>query len=280
MIHKDLLCAPEISSWHCVLAKLMTSASSAEFPRLLQDVFHDVLPFDTILVSTYKQGCAPILIYDNYPPERRQQGVERYIGDAYILDPFYTSTQQRCRPGVYRLSELAPDCFEDSEYYKHYYGALGLKDEIGIFIQLPGDIVMVFSLGLHETSLPLTRKSLLALKNLQPIIEPLAREYWKWQGVSFVDRLEHHEPVEAAFDSFGDGLLTQREQDIVKLLLAGHSTKSAARELAISDGTVKVHRKHIYQRLAVSSQAQMFRLFLDHVSLVSRQSEALTQVGP
>ena len=55
------------------------------------------------------------------------------------------------------------------------------------------------------------------------------------------------------------------------LLLAGHSTKSAARELAISDGTVKVHRKHIYQRLAVSSQTQLFRLFLDHVALVSRQ---------
>ncbi|EWH01264.1 LuxR C-terminal-related transcriptional regulator [Halomonas sp. BC04] len=49
------------------------------------------------------------------------------------------------------------------------------------------------------------------------------------------------------------------------------TTKSAARELDISDGTVKVHRQNIYHRLDVFSQSQLFRLFLDHVALVSRQ---------
>ncbi len=77
--------------------------------------------------------------------------------------------------------------------------------------------------------------------------------------------------MEAAFASFGREVLTAREQEIVRLLLAGHSTKSAARELDISDGTVKVHRKHIYQRLDVSSQSQLFQLFLEHVALISRQ---------
>jgi DNA-binding CsgD family transcriptional regulator len=103
------------------------------------------------------------------------------------------------------------------------------------------------------------------------VVDALLGEYWKWQGQRFQARLDEREPVEAAFGSFGQEALTQREREIVRLLLAGHSTKSAARELDISDGTVKVHRKHIYQRLEVSSQSQLFRLFLDHVALVSRQ---------
>ncbi|QFT83672.1 Response regulator protein TmoT [Halomonas sp. THAF12] len=65
--------------------------------------------------------------------------------------------------------------------------------------------------------------------------------------------------------------LAQRKREIVRLLLAGHSTRSAARKLDISDGSAKVHRQHIYQRLEVSSQSQLFRLFLDQVALVYRQ---------
>ena len=95
------------------------------------------------------------------------------------------------------------------------------------------------------------------------------------EGGQFQARLDAQAPVEAAFASFGRGLLTAREQEIVRLLLAGHSTKSAAHELGISDGTAKVHRKHLYQRLEVSSQSQLFRLFLDHVALVSRRQPRL-----
>ncbi|WP_434983439.1 response regulator transcription factor [Vreelandella zhaodongensis] len=258
------------AAWHRHLASLVHSAGQRDFPARLEQVLRAVTGFDTILMNTYKGRNRPLLIHDDYPAENRQQAIDRYLSGAYLLDPFFTAIDGGLDSGVYRLRELAPDRFESSDYYAHYYRSLGLVDEVGLFARIGEDVLMVVSLG-FQADAPLKRRSLQILRNVAPLVEVLLIEFWKWQGAIFQKTLEKDAPVEAAFASFGRELLTAREQEIVRLLLAGHSTKSAARELDISDGTVKVHRKHIYQRLDISSQSQLFQLFLEHVALISRQ---------
>ncbi|CAH1043100.1 helix-turn-helix transcriptional regulator [Halomonas sp. TD01] len=266
----DFLANVGSAAWHKQLASLVRSAGNRDFPARLEMVLRAIAGFDTILINTYKGRRRPLLIHDDYPSENRQQAIDRYLSGAYLLDPFFTAIDGGLDSGVYRLRELAPDRFESSDYYAHYYRSLGLADEVGLFACVGEDVLMVVSLGFQKDA-PLKRRSLQVLKNVAPLIETLLMEFWKWQGMLFQQTLEKHAPVEAAFASFGQQLLTAREQEIVRLLLAGHSTKSAARELDISDGTVKVHRKHIYQRLDISSQSQLFQLFLEHVALISRQ---------
>ncbi|WP_010629203.1 helix-turn-helix transcriptional regulator [Halomonas sp. KM-1] len=267
----DFLARPESHAWHQQLARLLRTAAAPDFPARLDQALREQVGHDTVLINAYRGRRRPLLIHDNYPPHRHEQGIERYLSKAYLLDPFFTAVSDGLDHGAHRLRELAPDRFEASEYYDHYYRALGLADEVGIFCRVDAEVVIAVSLGFGTKSPPLTRRTLQALRHLSPMLEALLNEYWKWQGGKFQQRLAEQEPVEAALASFGAAVLTAREQEIVRLLLAGHSTKSAARELDISDGTVKVHRKHIYQRLEVSSQSQLFRLFLDHVALVSRQ---------
>lgn len=258
------------AAWHRHLASLVYSTGQRDFPARLEQVLRAVTGFDTILINTYKGRNRPLLIHDDYPAENRQQAIDRYLSGAYLLDPFFTAISDGVENGVHRLRELAPDRFESSDYYAHYYRSLGLVDEVGLFVRIGEDVLMVVSLG-FQADAPLKRRSLQILRNVAPLVEVLLIEFWKWQGAIFQKTLEKDAPVEAAFASFGRELLTAREQEIVRLLLAGHSTKSAARELDISDGTVKVHRKHIYQRLDISSQSQLFQLFLEHVALISRQ---------
>jgi two-component system nitrate/nitrite response regulator NarL len=50
--------------------------------------------------------------------------------------------------------------------------------------------------------------------------------------------------------------LTEREQEILGLLADGCSNKEIARELAISDATVKVHIKHLLRKLNVKSRLE------------------------
>lgn len=50
------------------------------------------------------------------------------------------------------------------------------------------------------------------------------------------------------------GLLTPREIEILERLGTGLSVKGAARELAISPGTVKWHVKNLYYKLGASSR--------------------------
>jgi DNA-binding NarL/FixJ family response regulator len=66
-------------------------------------------------------------------------------------------------------------------------------------------------------------------------------------------------------NAFGSSLLTERETQVINLVLHGHSTKTLAEKLSISMETVKLHRKHAYAKLEVSSQAELFYLFLDSV---------------
>lgn len=50
--------------------------------------------------------------------------------------------------------------------------------------------------------------------------------------------------------------LTEREQDVLRLLAAGATNRQIAAQLFITDGTVKAHVRHIFRKLGVESRAQ------------------------
>ena len=51
-------------------------------------------------------------------------------------------------------------------------------------------------------------------------------------------------------------LLTDREMDILNFLSDGLSSKEMARRLRIAEGTIKTHRKHLYEKLNVGLRSQ------------------------
>jgi len=56
--------------------------------------------------------------------------------------------------------------------------------------------------------------------------------------------------------------LSEREQEVLKLVLAGKPSRQVAEELYISARTVEFHRARIMQKLGVRSAAELFRLCL------------------
>ena len=51
--------------------------------------------------------------------------------------------------------------------------------------------------------------------------------------------------------------LTKREQEVACQIASGHSNKVIARELGISDGTVKLHVKSILKKLSLNSRVEV-----------------------
>ena len=51
--------------------------------------------------------------------------------------------------------------------------------------------------------------------------------------------------------------LTKREMEVVKCVVKGASNKEVAKELDISERTVKEHLSHVYQKLAVKDRVQL-----------------------
>jgi len=75
-----------------------------------------------------------------------------------------------------------------------------------------------------------------------------------------------HRRLTRCFTNFGDDRLTAREREITQMLLRGHSAKSVARELRIAPGTVMVHKRNLFTKLGITSQNELFSLFIDELS--------------
>jgi two-component system response regulator TtrR len=73
------------------------------------------------------------------------------------------------------------------------------------------------------------------------------------QVMSALERLASREPL---------ALLSEREQEVLKLVLAGKPSRQVAEELTISSRTVEFHRARIMQKLGVRTAAELFRVCL------------------
>ena len=72
--------------------------------------------------------------------------------------------------------------------------------------------------------------------------------------------------LRARMDSVHGISLTPRQAEIALLILKGHSSASIAMRLEISPQTVKVFRKQLYRKCAISSQAELFSLVMPLLS--------------
>ena len=60
-------------------------------------------------------------------------------------------------------------------------------------------------------------------------------------------------------DNFAE-ILSDREMEILKLLVEGYDFRGTAEKLSISPNTVRKHIGNIYQKLHINSKAQAIRL--------------------
>jgi DNA-binding CsgD family transcriptional regulator len=73
--------------------------------------------------------------------------------------------------------------------------------------------------------------------------------------------------------------LTPREGHIVELILAGYPTEAIARKLRISRGTVKNHRGRLYYKLDITTERELFCLFLPHLLKPRRPVEPAARLA-
>lgn len=68
----------------------------------------------------------------------------------------------------------------------------------------------------------------------------------------------------AARDPSRLSVLTQREQEVCRLLAYGHTNAEVAKQLFISDRTVETHRNNIMGKLGLNSRAELVRFAIDN----------------
>ena len=255
--------------WHRYLAALIDTIGHANFTGALVNALSHVVFFDHMVIFSYQGDRRPYCVFDTFTPEQRWIFVSLYEDGPYLLDPFFQASRSGIKPGLYRMRQFAPDRFYQSEYFRSYYVKTGLAEEVGFFFPLKSGETVVLSLMRAEASSAFSDHDIGRLQIIEPVIRAICQQHWLDSGRDQVVSLPNDtapldldQVVTRIFQSLGPASLTQRECEITSLVLQGHSSESIGQQLNISRGTVKIHRKNAYRKLGITSQSQLFSLFL------------------
>ncbi|WP_426415280.1 helix-turn-helix transcriptional regulator [Aestuariirhabdus sp. LZHN29] len=256
-----------IEQWNQALGTLFSHLDDPDFPRFLVQAINQLVPVEAVLLVLERRDEIPTLLYDlEIPAERRKIHIDSYFSGAYLLDPFCLAVAEGLAPGFYHLSEIAPDDFYQSDYYQAYYRDVSLVDDAYFVIEPKDGSKLSLGIGRQDDRPPFSAHELQLLRSMNPVVQGSMMQYWRnvlEQAPSTAQPASGmRSQVEAAFNNFGLSVLTEREREVVHLLLRGHSSKSAAQKLGISPDTVQMHRKNLYGKLDLSSQSELFSLFI------------------
>lgn len=248
------------------IAEIIEKIDRPEFPASVSELLGKVAPHAYTVFFGYLGTSRPLDLYDNFPKSRRQVFVEDYQNGPYLLDPFFLAATKPVPPGLYRMRDLAPDRFYQGEYFRSYYDRTGLAEEIGYFVDLPGGGTVVLSLMRDKKQF--SNKDILALEDIRPVISACVSRHWsqlstRLDVTSTPSGAVPDFGIERTFQSFGLGILTPREREIVEFTLKGHSPDAMGRLLGIAPGTVRIHRRNIYAKLQIKSQGELFSRFIE-----------------
>ena len=244
-------------SEEALLADAIRGAGTPSFMPELSDYMRSLVTFRGILVVLLRHGGDPEHIYDNVRVERRAIVVDRWLDRAWHLDPFVAAYQKGKSDPVVMLDDVAPDRFSQSTYYHTYYQSVRLKDEMALYVEVPTG-TLFFSLGRLAGERRFSRRDARVFERQHNVLSALCEQHF-----SRAYQTSSPSSSDFSFKSLAAGALTERETEIVRLILRGHSSRSAALLLDVSPATIKVHRKNIYRKLGISSQSQLFALFLE-----------------
>jgi DNA-binding CsgD family transcriptional regulator len=259
--------------WNTELSKAIHAVGEAGFEKKLENALKGLVPYDFMVMFRYRGDETPVVLYDSFTPAKRDIHVTKYVEGPYLLDPFFQACRARTSPGLYRLKEIAPDRFYQSEYYRSYYRKTNLAEEIGFLISLPKSQYVVISLMRMKKSSAFSGKELRRLQDVEKIVSALSLRHWKILGAGFFnqevspDQTVIRKRIDEVLRTFGKSVLTVRECEVVGLVLRGYSSEAIADILSIAKGTVKTYRRSIYAKLGISSQSELFSLFISALQI-------------
>ena len=212
-------------------------------------------------VFVYYQDTPPVRLYDSEGTSARDDLHAVLVKVGYLISPYYNGLiRTGATPGFYHIDAIAPDAFRQSKYYNVYYGRKEVEDEGMFLCPLEEGQTLVVMVERHKEMPHFDEDVLAVLQDIHPMIQACVEQHLRRSDEARKNTTSS--AFQQATISFGAEVLSRREREVAMLMLRGHSSKSAARELDISPETERVHRRRLYIKLGVKSHSEMFWLFL------------------
>lgn len=252
-----------------MLAEVIRRCRQPGFESALAAFLRRAMAQDNLIVLAYRDAGPPLVLFrQTDQPQVFAQLDSTYLGGAYLLDPYHDLHVSRVPMGLYRLLDVAPDAFQRSRYFSEYYQQTTLIDELTFVCYPAPGVTLNICLGRDASSgLAFTAREQETGTRLAPVVTALAEAHWS--GLPAADPAPSDvaaQLIRALAETRGIAL-SQRQAEVALLILRGHSTGSIGLRLGVSPQTVKVFRRQLYARCAISSQAELFALMLPLLTL-------------
>jgi len=208
----------------------------------------------------------PTILQEKLEELDRKVFWQSYMHGIYTLDPFYKLCTQGER-GMFHLQDIAPWDFFTSVYFKQYFSPADIRDEINYIFQAVGGISGLVCISRSHACRRFNEQEKKTLQDMAEFIDAAITRHLEISSVR-LEKTSSFRPLSPeSLDKFTCGRLTHREHEITHLMLQGFSSKVSANFLAISPETERTHRKNIYKKMRVNSQAELlahtFRFLLE-----------------
>jgi DNA-binding CsgD family transcriptional regulator len=256
---------------------LIDLIGSAHFFDDLADALDTGFGFEAFHIFLYTAHQAPVHLANRPVQCSYPRGLDNYLTYTYVINPVFRGFLGESRSGVYLISDFVPDDFKriidaaDVDIFVEATEPIGYRtpgwpknmEECIVLIRLPNGTALDFSF-LTQRGGSQTLACQRHLKQMFPVLDRVVQKQYALHPASFVGQVERP-GQEDRFQEFGRDVLTEREMQVAQLILVGHGSTSIALLLDVSLSTIKTHRRNIYSKLQISSQAELFSLFLLHL---------------
>lgn len=162
------------------------------------------------------------------------------------LDPLNPERLSNRTDRVITLDSLiSPHMLKKTIYFQEFLAKHNHRYVADMFFRQEGHIVAILSMLREESLGNYTEAELELLNNVQPFLE---------YSLNLVYLPQRQQQRTSVKDKYA---LTERELDVVELLLSGFSNKEVAEELNLGLATVKTHLHHIFQKTNVQSRSEL-----------------------
>lgn len=253
-------------------AALVEASPDAEGAARLHDLLAQLSPFRDFIIIHFDRDRNPSVVRTHRDSELLHAELRHFIQNIKrieLFDPFRHALE-RGRTGFVALHELEP---EDriADYLRWHHTFTCVIDEVRYLAPLDDGELAHLLLERQHDDPPFSAEDIAQLRSVERLVVAYLRRSMRSETLDYNIKQDFAVSFDLpdAIKSMKDGILTDRECEIVEHMLRGHSAKSIARLTEIEPGTVANHKRNIYAKLGVHSQAQLFNLFLESLNVAS-----------
>ncbi|HCF3424638.1 LuxR family transcriptional regulator [Pseudomonas aeruginosa] len=250
-------------AWQRSLGNLLDHLDQPDFWLVLVETIREFVQVDNWVSLVFSDSTPVILFYAEEEEEEKDERkpnhlIGKYITGYYRIDPFYAASRSAPGPRTIYLRDIVTPAFNKSRYYIEYFETHVVCDEMQYNIPIDDRRTLCLSLG---SEAKYTAENIAFLEIIRPWVLSLMSKRLHFEE-SLQDDSSPSLRVDSSVLNALVAPLTGRESQVLNLMLEGKSNKEIADKLAISVSTTKVHRRHVYAKLNVSSHSELFALLL------------------